>query len=261
LQQQRYDIGYLLTHSVSSALIFQLGGIERRTGYRHGWNRLFLRGSKTQPQNAHHQSQRYYYLIHNTVPERLSAKIYLSKDEIQQANRFLSKHTVSKEKPIIGMAVGASFGSAKCWLPERYAETGKWCVNELGAHILLFGSVKEIETVNQVQQRIGNHCTVLAGQVSLRESFALASLCSVMVCNDSGMMHAAAAVGTNVIAVIGPTNPVDTAPMGEGHILINKHVECAPCLKRECPLGHHQCMTSVEVQDVQEAVQKSLGIQ
>lgn len=255
LQQQTYDLGYLLTHSVSSAFLFQQGGIERRIGYRKGWNRLLLRGSKPQPQQAQHQSQRYYYLIHNTVPERLTAKIYLSKDEIKQANHFLALQSIAKEKPIIGMAVGASFGSAKCWLPERYAEVGKRCMDEFGAHILLFGSPKELPAIQQVQQHIGSRCTVLAGHVSLRESFALASLCQMMVCNDSGMMHAATAVGTKVIAIIGPTNPIDTAPMGEGHILINKRVECAPCLKRECPLGHHQCMTSVEAEDVMNVLQ------
>lgn len=258
LHQQSFDIGYLLTHSVSSVLIFQFGGIERRIGYRKGWNRLFLRGSKMQPENAAHQSQRYYYLLHTTTPDRLQAKIYLSKDEIKQANRFLKQNKIPTDKPIIGMAVGASYGSAKCWLPERYAEVGKWCINELGAHVLLFGSNKELGTIQHVHDEISGHSTILAGNKSLRESFALASMCNVMLCNDSGMMHAASAVGTKVIAMIGPTDPTDTSPLGDGHTLINKNVECSPCLKRDCPLKHHKCMTQIDVSDVTEAIQESI---
>ncbi len=258
LQKQRYDRGYLLTRSFSSALLFRLGNVYQRTAYPQGFNRLFLHHTKKPPQEAVHQSQRYYYLLNGEVPHSLPPKIYLSDNEKTRAQQFIDTNRIDPSKPIIGMAVGAAFGTAKRWLPERYAEVGRWCVEEFGAMVLLFGSKKEFDVVNEVHKAIGKKSIALAGGTSLRDAFALAKRCDVMLCNDSGMMHTASAVGTQVIAMIGPTNPTDTAPLGKGHTLINKRVDCAPCLKRECPLGHHKCMTEIGVDEVKDTVVKML---
>jgi heptosyltransferase-2 len=152
---------------------------------------------------------------------------------------------------VIGINPGATYGSAKCWLSERFAELALRTHKMFDAEILLFGGPGDTAvcaTVAQSIQRLAGEptpwCTNLAGKTSLLELAAWLQLCEALVTNDTGTMHVAAAAGTRVVAIFGPTDWKTTAPLGTQHALIRMPADCAPCLKRECPTDH-RCMRAV----------------
>ncbi len=158
----------------------------------------------------------------------------------------------------IGINPGSTYGPAKRWLPERFAGVGKRLVSEHKARILLFGQRQEKGLSDFIAGRIGENCLNLAGKTTLAQLAALLERCNLLLTNDTGPMHIAAALGVPVIAVFGPTDPRTTAPAGEKHIIVRKPVACSPCLKRRCPTDH-QCMKEIGVEDVFNAALKLLG--
>ncbi|MGH9394544.1 MAG: lipopolysaccharide heptosyltransferase II [Terriglobales bacterium] len=163
--------------------------------------------------------------------------------------------------PRVALHVGASFGTAKRWLPERFAELGG-SLAERGWDVVLVGSPADRELARAVRmsaprpQRLRN----LAGETTLPELVALLAAVDVLVANDSGPMHVAAAVGTPVVALFGSTNERETYPLaqaGKLHLLKAPEIACSPCKLRECPIDH-RCMTRISAAQVQAAVQEAL---
>ena len=165
----------------------------------------------------------------------------------------------ARDRINIGINPGSTYGPAKRWLPERFAGVGKRLVNEHKARILLFGQGEEKHLSDFIAGRIGENCLNLAGKTTLARLAALLERCDLLLTNDTGPMHIAAALGVPVVAVFGPTDPRTTAPAGEKHIIVRKPVACSPCLKRKCPTDH-QCMKAISVEDVFNAVLKLLGL-
>jgi len=176
-----------------------------------------------------------------------------------------------KDRYLIGFNPGATYGSAKCWMPERYAELAQALIEREKVWIILFGSPAEARLNASIFAQI-NHSNVLnyTGQTTITQMAGLLSRCKVLVTNDTGTMHVASAVRTPVVAIFGPTDHITTPPfpissgqdVGE-HTLIKKEVECSPCLKRICPIpeqksDHHKCMKLISVEDVYKAVEKYL---
>ena len=135
-------------------------------------------------------------------------------------------------------------------------EVGRRLVEDYGAYILIFGSSrpKEKDLNAGIAQGIGNGCLDLSGETSLLQLASLLRQCALLVTNDTGTMHVAAAVGTRVVAIFGPTDPRTTSPLGKGHVIVHKEGSCSPCLKRVCPEGHHNCMRQITAQDVLTAI-------
>jgi heptosyltransferase-2 len=147
---------------------------------------------------------------------------------------------------------GAAFGSAKRWLPERFAEAADRVARELGGTVAIFGSKDERELCASVAAAIAAPARNFAGETSLAEFIDLAAACRVYLTNDSGAMHIASALGVPTVAVFGATNEVTTGPTGPLARVIREPVECSPCLQRECPIDH-RCMTRVESARVAQA--------
>ena len=156
------------------------------------------------------------------------------------------------EGPVIGVSPGAAYGSAKRWLPERFAETANRLAHELDASVAIFGAQAESEVCKEVAAGIEAPVRNFAGQTSLAEFIELAAACRVYLTNDSGPMHIASALGVPTVAVFGSTNHFTTGPTGPLARVVRQAVECSPCLKRECPIDH-RCMTRVETAQVAEA--------
>jgi heptosyltransferase-2 len=146
---------------------------------------------------------------------------------------------------VVGVSPGAAFGSAKRWLPDRFAEAADRVAAELGASVAIFGSKDERELCTAVASALRAPARNFAGETSLAEFIDLAAACRVYLTNDSGAMHIASALGVPTVAVFGATNDVATGPTGPLARVVREPVECSPCLKRECPIDH-RCMTRVE---------------
>jgi heptosyltransferase-2 len=153
---------------------------------------------------------------------------------------------------VIGVSPGAAYGSAKRWLPERFADAANRLASELGAEVAIFGSKAERELCGAVAAAIQTRTKNFAGKTTLAEFIDMAAACRVYLTNDSGAMHIASALGVPTVAVFGATDEVATGPTGKLARVIREKVECSPCLLRECPIDH-RCMSRVDAARVAEA--------
>lgn len=166
------------------------------------------------------------------------------------------------DRPTLGINGGAAFGSAKKWYPERFAKVGANYSDKY--NIIILGAKNELDIANEIEQNlislgIKNYIN-LAGKTNVKELCANIAGCSLILTNDSGPMHIAAAYQIPTIAIIGPTYYKQTYPWKNTKSKLVRHeLDCSPCAKRECPLGHHECMDKITVDEVTQAV-KDLDI-
>ena len=161
------------------------------------------------------------------------------------------------EKSSLGINAGATYGSAKRWYPERFAEVGAAFHKEY--NIIIFGGPNEIEMAKDIENNLlslgVNNYVNLAGKTSVEELCANIGACELFVTNDSGPMHVAAAYQVPTVAIFGPTKYKETSQWKNGKSkIVRKEMECSPCMKRECPLGHHECMKNITSTEVIEAL-------
>ncbi|MCK9473421.1 lipopolysaccharide heptosyltransferase II [Sulfurimonas sp.] len=162
-------------------------------------------------------------------------------------------------KPTMGINAGATYGSAKRWYPERFAEVASEFSSEYD--IIIFGGPNEVEMANEIESylvasNVTNY-TNLAGKTDIKELCSLIGGCSLFITNDSGPMHVAAAYGVASVSIFGPTKHTETSQwMNEKSKVVRHEMECSPCMRRECPLGHHECMKSITAYEVIKAVKE-----
>ena len=244
LRGQRFDCAILLQNAFEAAWIAWLAGIPTRIGYNRDGRGLLLTKAVNLPKPGEiPRHERFYYLellrragIIDALPESGAIR--------------LSGRAGTPAKRVVGVSPGAAYGTAKRWLPERFAEAAGALAKSLGASIALFGSQSERALCNQVAGRLNGHEVVnYAGQTTLAQFIDLAAGCEVFLTNDSGAMHIASALGVPTVAVFGATDDVATGPTGPKARVVREPVECSPCLLRECPIDH-RCMTRVSSERV-----------
>ncbi len=242
-----FDTAYILPNSFRSSLVPYLARIRERIGYRGDWRRMLLTVPVSRSSRIERKHQVYYYLyLLGITPDDgcdRRPRMIVSDEEARWADAYLHAR-IPGDKPIYGLNPGATYGTAKRWGEERFAEVGKWLVEMRGAAVLVFGSPAEKELAVSVANQIGRDVWVTAGDTNLRQAAALMARCKRFITNDTGTMHVAAAVGTHVIAIFGSTDPMTTYPFGDEHIIIREPVACSPCLLRDCPIDH-RCMTRI----------------
>ena len=145
---------------------------------------------------------------------------------------------------VLGLCPGAEYGEAKRWPAEYYAEVAN-AVLKLGWQVWLFGSEKDAAVTSEINQRTSQQCLDLGGKTVLSDAIDLMSLCEAVVSNDSGLMHIAAALDKKLIAIYGSSNPHHTPPMNSQAVVEYLGLECSPCFKRVCPLGHLNCLKQI----------------
>jgi heptosyltransferase-2 len=156
------------------------------------------------------------------------------------------------------VGAGASYGSAKCWPPERFAAAINSLLQRGAADVFLFGTPAERQVSNAIQAQLRQPAIDLTGKTTISELPALLWCCNLFVGNDSGAMHVAAAVGLPVVAVFGPTDPLGTAPVTPGCAIVQQKPYCSPCFLRRCPIDH-RCMTAITPEMVVGAMSKQLA--
>jgi heptosyltransferase-2 len=256
LRKGQYDLGLILPNTFSSAWWFWQGNVKVRIGYDGAARRALLSHPVERPQNVdkQHLIVTYKHLltplgiaISDTKP-----RLYLKETELEQTKILLSQHGIKPHHKIVGINPGAAYGSAKCWLPERFREVTTRLLQDKDVIVVYFGDLVTSNLVKEVCQGLSTRVVNMAGLTSLRELACLISLCNVLLTNDSGPMHIAGALNIPIVALFGSTSSVVTGPWQESTV-IQKHVECAPCYRRTCPIDF-RCMKQIEVDEVVQAI-------
>ncbi|OCH25483.1 lipopolysaccharide heptosyltransferase II [Aliivibrio sp. 1S128] len=261
LKANNYTHAYICPNSAKSALIPWFADIPTRVGWKGEMRYGLLNDLRLNKKSFQYMVERYVALAHPKADMIDSSSLgglehlprpALSIDAEIQKNT-LAKFSLSLEKTVLGLCPGAEFGPAKQWPVEHYAAVANEMINQ-GYQVWLFGSTKDKETTETIKSLVDleNQVNVfnLAGSTSLIEAVDLLATCQTVVSNDSGLMHVAAAVGCHVVGVYGSTSPKYTPPLAKKVDIVSTDIECRPCFKRECPLGHLKCLKDLPAIDV-----------
>ncbi|MBI5406108.1 MAG: D-glycero-beta-D-manno-heptose 1,7-bisphosphate 7-phosphatase [Nitrospirae bacterium] len=183
--------------------------------------------------------------------------LYVDIEDAKWVKDFLRANNLSNAGPIIAVNPFARW-EKKRWPISSYAALINQLIQELKAGIIILGGKEDIPLAEEISSLVAGRPAVAAGKTSLKTLTALLERVDLLVTNDSGPMHIAAALGTPVIALFGPTNPGLTGPYGKGHIVIRQEMECSPCLRRPCLHGRPLCMEAITIEEVMEAVKAKL---
>jgi heptosyltransferase-2 len=245
-----FDTAILLPNSFGTALQVWMAKIPERWGYAtEGRGPLLTRRARV-PREIRGRSQVYYYRamlagVGLQAAGDADASLLCPPEWHARAADLLG----GADSAWIGLSPGAAFGSAKRWLPERFAAVGDLLAREDGVRVAVLGGAAERPLAEAIAAHMQAPAAVLCGETSLPELVGILSRLKLLVTGDSGPMHLAAALGTRVVAVFGPTDWRETAPVGRAARLVREPVYCAPCLLRECPIDH-RCMRRVTVDRV-----------
>lgn len=263
LKRGEYDLGILLTNSFSSAWWFWKGQVANRLGFACNLRSLLLNKALPFPKNKENQ---HLVLTYKALLKPLNIPLsstpptlYVSDEEKKAAQTLLESKDYDIHRHIlIGINPGAAFGSAKCWLPDRFHALTKKLLEDPRVMVAYFGDPVGAPLVNDICQGFDSRVINCAGKTTIRELLALIASCAVMLTNDSGPMHIASALKIPLVALFGSTSDVKTGPYAGG-IVIHKHVECSPCYKRICPIDF-RCMKQIEVNEVYQAIHSQIPI-
>jgi heptosyltransferase-2 len=250
LRAWRPDAALVLPPSFSSALFAWRTGARRRAGFAHeGRSFLLTHALRRRPRGDEHLSHEY---------GRLAAALGLAAADPPPAPRLAPPEAALREadaliarigatgSPLALIGPGATYGAAKRWPAERFAATAR-ALRQRGFRVLVCGTAAERATGEAVAAAAD--ADLVAGATTLAGQAGLCARARVAVCNDSGLAHLAAAVGTHTVAVFGSTSSAWTAPLGAGVRVVQRPPVCSPCFRRTCAIGY-RCLTAVEVADV-----------
>lgn len=260
LRNERFDTALLLPNSFVTAWTAKRAGIPERWGYRADARGHLLTRAIARPRTVVHQADYYLALgaalgiegISGSAATR-SARVEVSEEARARARALLEEGGVRHGNPYLVMAPGAAYGSAKQWLPERFAELGRIVHQERGWRTVVVGARADARVCREVASAVPA-AVDLAGRTDLPVLAAVTQASRAVVTNDSGAMHLAAAAGARVIAVFGATNEKKSAPLRGGAdapapTIVSSTVWCRPCMLRECPIDH-RCMTTIDARTV-----------
>jgi heptosyltransferase-2 len=243
-----FDAAVLLPNSFRSALEAFLAGIPERWGYATDGRGVLLTRSSSPPAILRGRSQVYYY---RAMLAGLGLTVSASPDVSLRCPdpwRERGAALLGEAGPWVGINPGAAYGTAKRWIPERYAAVADLLARSSGVRTVILGGPSEQPLGEEIAALMDAKALVLAGRTTLPELLGVLSELTLLITNDSGPMHLAGALGVPQVAIFGPTDARETAPVGK-HALVREPVSCSPCLLRECPIDH-RCMTRVSVDRV-----------
>jgi heptosyltransferase-2 len=262
LKEHQFDLAILMQNAFEAGLISFLARIKERVGYNTDGRGLLLnRSIKLKPALKKGHLIDYYIGILKGAglkDDGRNLDLFICESDRKFANHFLEQEEFDLSQPVIGINPGATGGTAKRWFPKRYAEVATRLSEKFKVKILIFGGPADFELGEYIAGLSKGCCINIAGKTSLGQAFALIEKSSLFITNDSGLMHAAAALNINQVAVIGSTDFVATAPSNGNSIMVRVPVHCSPCLKDVCPTDH-QCMDKISVDMVMETCKSLLN--
>ncbi len=244
LRAENYDWAIVLPNSWKSALVPWLAHIPRRTGYLGEFRYGLLNEARRLDKRGLPRLVDRYRALADAPPAGPDSYPHLTVDPVKQAASLVRLGLVLN-RPVLALCPGAEYGPAKRWPETHYAAVAKAKLDQ-GWQVWLFGSAGDRAVGEMIATLAGDGCRNLAGETALDEVVDLLACASAVVSNDSGLMHVAAAVDVPVVAVYGSTDPGYTPPLSERARVVRLGLKCSPCFKRECPLGHLDCLVKLE---------------
>ncbi|MCO4782470.1 MAG: lipopolysaccharide heptosyltransferase II [Candidatus Cloacimonetes bacterium] len=250
-QLQGHDLAITFRQSISSALLLNFSNSPIRIGLGKWYQSFLLSHDYERPKETHQVK------IYTSILESFFKK----KFEVKKTK--LNYKRANYKNKTIGINPGASYGNAKRWYPEKFGEVAIHLAQV--ADIVIFGGPAEMDMAADIEKvlveaKVKNY-TNIAGKTKIPELISKIGGLDLFITGDSGPMHVATAYEIPLVAIFGPTDPQHTHPWNHPKsIMVNKNLECAPCMKRQCPLSHHQCMKEISAQEVIEASLSLLDI-
>lgn len=271
VKKKKFDCAVLFQNAFEAAMIAFLAGIPSRIGYATDGRKWFL----TQPVAlsgtiALHHTQYYQRLVQaftHVSSKNPAPRLVLLPEEHTTFEDFFPEIFQPSGMMLIGINPGSIYGSAKRWLPERFAEVGDRLIDVLTktkpgvplVRCVIVGGKGEEGIGVDIARRMMHQPIALSGKTTIRELMGVLTRCAVLVTNDTGPMHMARALGVPVVAIFGSTDPQTTCPSESRQSVVQAQVRCSPCLLRACPIDH-RCMTQISVENVVERVLAGLGV-
>ena len=260
IRKERYDlvIDLFYTYELKNAFLALLSGARYRLGFAIAGRRLFF--------NIKIPSS----TLNGTMTERLIAlvggaelpvndirpQIYLLKEEKKWAQDYIASRHVGQDGLKVAIHPGGFYHTQR-WPAERFAKVAKVISTEFQARILLLGHGDEKELLERIRREANlSPEPIIAYGLPLRKTISLLSLCDIFIGNNSGILHIACALNIPTVSMMGPGDPDLWAPVGAGHIVINKNLPCSPCGRGEC--SSHSCMNEISADDVINAVRSKM---
>jgi heptosyltransferase-2 len=255
-----FNLAVLFQNAFAAAATALLAGVPMRAGYATDRRSALLTSALPLPPWKAERHESFYYL--NMVAE-LEQTIFgsslvsqagpvfdlpVSMARKETARRRLEQSGGRAGQPVAILCPGSVNSRAKRWLTDRYAELADRFI-DAGMDVVLVGSPGETAVSNEVSARARHKPIVLTGKTTVGEVVALISIADLLVTNDTGPAHIGAALGTSMLVIFGPTNPLTTYPLSPYAELIRQPPDCAPCMLRDCPIDH-RCMTAISVDEV-----------
>lgn len=274
LRQNHYDQAIVLTNSWKSALIPFFAQIKKRTGWRGEWrygllNDVRILDKKKLPLMI----ERFCALgiaaneilptqlpwpslqLDGNNQEQLIKKFNLSIAKKMPAHSMEDQpleHFQALDK-ILAICPGAEFGISKRWPAAYFAQVAEDFLRKSG-QVWIFGGPKDEAIAEEINQLCDQACINLVGKTRLTDAIDLLALTSLVISNDSGLMHISAALQRPLIVIYGSTSPKFTPPLSNQVTILSKNLACSPCFKRTCQFGHYHCLTEILPQQVIDCI-------
>ena len=266
LRLQKFDVALLLQNAFDAAWLAWRAGIRERIGYARDGRSLLLTKAVPVPKPGEiPKHEKFYYLELlrrvgwlDSLQDESFIGMSVAEENRRRAAQFLAESGVRPHALRVAIGAGASYGSAKCWPPARFAELANRLHSREDADVILFGAAAESAVSSAIAAHMRRSPIDLTGKTPIADLPALLSQCHLFIGNDSGAMHVAAAVGLPVVAVFGPTDPFGTAPVTPRCTVVQEKPYCSPCFLRRCPTDH-RCMTKVTPDMLEVAVRPWLA--
>ncbi|HYE13903.1 MAG TPA: lipopolysaccharide heptosyltransferase II [Pyrinomonadaceae bacterium] len=267
----RFDMAVLFPNAFAPALTAFAARVPLRVGHATDGRSALLTHPVAVPAWHGERHEVFYYL--NVVaevgrmlgeqgghdfPPRPDTSLKVSAARRREALEFLGERGVRLDRPVVALCPGSTNSRAKRWPAERFAALADMLADEAGAEVVLVGAREEVEISREVASLASSRPAVLTGETDLARSVAVLSVADLLVTNDTGPAHIAAALGRPVVVVFGPTNPLTTRPYSDSAVVVRRPPECAPCMLRDCPIDH-RCMTAVSAREVFERSAEALA--
>ena len=246
--RHRFQVAFVFPNSVRSGLEVFLAGIPRRIGYRRPWRGRTINAIVPDPRPGPVTHEVHHYL---------NMARYAGADVTHALSQAHSSHSSQTSPLILGLVPGAEYGSAKRWLPDRFATVARRIYDQTGAQWRIFGMESDRPVADQIATALDGKCENLAGQTTMAQFLDRLRECRLLLTNDTGAMHLAAHLGVPVYAIFGSTEDRYTGPLGSSSHVLRHHVPCSPCFLRECPLDL-RCMTAITPEEVTTAILKEI---
>lgn len=268
LRARKFDVAILLQNAFDAAWLAWRAQIPQRIGYARDARSLLLTKAIPVPKPGEIPAHEKFYYLEllrragwlNELPDEPHITLRVPDANRQRAAQTLLEAGSRPHARRIAVGAGASYGSAKCWPPDRFAKALNALLSRADADsdVILFGTPSELPVSTAIAAELQRAPINLTGKTSIADLPALLSQCHLYLGNDSGAMHVAAAVSLPVVAIFGPTDPHGTAPVTPCLTIVQQKPYCSPCFLRRCPTDH-RCMTAVTPAMVESALQSRLA--